>query len=80
MSDTYESYMGNPNSKVDPQDELREQIKIQPEEVYETPAGEQSYLDGDEDYNINHCGDDPHMGMGYEDYEPSPYDGTYSEM
>ncbi len=33
MSDTYESYMGNPNSKVDPQDELRDLIQIQSEEI-----------------------------------------------
>jgi hypothetical protein len=35
MSDTYESYMGNPNSKVDPQDELRDLIQIQSEEIEE---------------------------------------------
>ena len=40
----------NPNSKVDPQDELRDLIKIQPEEVCENPEGEQSYLDGDENW------------------------------
>lgn len=34
-----------PNSKLDKSDPLREQIQIQPEET-----GEQSYLDGDENY------------------------------
>ena len=35
----------DPNSKLDPQDPMRDLIQIQPEE-----SGEQSYLDGDESY------------------------------
>ncbi len=44
------------------------------EMAYEDRYGDQDYLDHDEAIEC----DDP-WGLDREDYEPSPYDGTYSE-
>ena len=48
----------NPNSKVDPQDELRDLIQILPQEECGIDP-DYSVLE-DYDHDLNSCGDNPH--------------------
>jgi hypothetical protein len=55
----------NPNEKLDKSHPLREQIQIQPEELAEDWQVDAAY---EARFELT------------EDYEPNPYDGTFSEM
>lgn len=65
--------------KMDAQDEEFDD-ENELEDESEDERDDEPVMEGGEDAFLDSYMEDRIGGTGFEDYEPSPYDGTYSEM
>lgn len=67
--------------KMDMQDEeLDDELENELDDKLENERDDEPVMEGGEDAFLDSYMEDRIGGTGLEDYEPNPYDGTYSEM